>query len=184
MSIVTLISDSQTYGICQKALAKMFSVGKATIERWYHHYYYLAKQTLSYHECPRILGIDEHRFGKQFATTFCDLRHNRVFDITLGRSKASLSSFLESLKGRDKVQVICIDLSATYKSIIKEYFPNAKIVADRFHVIRQVNQQFLQVYQTLDTDLKYHRGLLAALRSNPQNLTEKRRKLRDQYLFQ
>lgn len=76
----------------------------------------------------------------------------------------------------------CIDLSTTYKSIVKTYFPNAKIVADRFHVIRLVNQQCLSAYQQIDPGLKYHRGLLAALRTNPDNLTAKRRALRDHYL--
>jgi len=43
---------------------------------------------------------------------------------------------LRLLKGKEAVQVVCIDLSSSYKSIIKQHFPQAMIVAGRFHVIR------------------------------------------------
>lgn len=55
-------------------------------------------------------------------------------------------------------------------------------MADRFHVIRQVNQQCLQDYQQLDPNLKYHRGLLGALRTKPDKLNKKKKVLRDDYL--
>ena len=176
------LSQQHSHGICQKTLSRTFKLGKATIERWYQYYYWRLNQMIYYPECPRVLGIDEHRFGNGFATTLCNLHKHKIFDITKGRSESDLKRYLESLNGREKVRVICIDLSSTYRSIIKKYFPNAKIVADRFHVIRQLNQQCMQVYQQLDPNLKYHRGLLAALRTKPNNLSEKKRSTRDAYL--
>jgi transposase len=41
------------------------------------------------------------------------------------------------------VKVVVMDLSETYRSIVKKYFPNAMIVADRFHVIRLLNANAL-----------------------------------------
>jgi hypothetical protein len=37
---------------------------------------------------PRVLGLDEHFFAHRlgYATTFCDLRGHKVFDVVLGRS--------------------------------------------------------------------------------------------------
>lgn len=98
-----------------------------------------------------------------------------------GRSKAELRSFLESLKGRDKVKVICIDLSSNYRNIIRKYFPNAKIVADRFHVIRLINHHSMNVYQTIDPNIKYQRGLLNMLRTHPNKLSPKQLQLRQNY---
>ena len=176
------LSQQHSHGISQKTLSKTFKLGKATIERWYQYYYWRLNQMIYQPECPRVLGIDEHRFGNGFATTLCNLHRHKIFDITKGRSEPDLRRYLASLNGREKVQVICIDLSSTYRSIIKKYFPNAKIVADRFHVIRQLNQQCLQVYQQLDPGLKYHRGLLGALRARPDKLNSKKKALRDEYL--
>lgn len=170
-------------GICQKTLAQNFKVGTSTIERWYHRFFHRAHQERINRPCPRILGLDEHRFGKRhkFVTTFCNLANHRIFDIANGRSKASLHDYLNKLSGRDRVKVVCIDLSASYKNIVREYFPKALIVADRFHVIRLLNHQTMATLQQLDENIKYQRGILAALRTNPQNLTTHKQTLLDNY---
>ena len=46
--------------------------------------------------------------------------------------------YLKAPPGKDNVQLIVMDLSETYRNIARRYFPNAMIVADRFHVIRRV----------------------------------------------
>ena len=38
-------------------------------------------------------------------------------------------------------QEVSIDLWKTYKSLVEELMPQAKIVADRFHVMKQVNDE-------------------------------------------
>ncbi len=131
-----------------------------------------------------VLGIDEHSFSKKqgYATTLCDLRQHRIFDVVKGKSAQDLKSYLSQLQGKEKVKVICIDLSSSYRQLIRQYFPNAMIVADRFHVIRLLNQMCLQTYQKLDESMKYQRGILAALRTNPENLSPERKKKRDTYL--
>jgi transposase len=91
---------------------------------------------------------------------------------------------LQKLPGKEAVKVVCIDLSSTYRSLIKRYFPNAKIVADRFHVVRLMLHQCMQTYQEIDPKMKNQRGLLAALRTNPDNLTPERLNRRDEYLKQ
>ena len=59
-----------------------------------------------------------------------------------GRSAADMRDFLQSLQGRHKVKMVCIDMNSAYLRLVREWFPNARIVADRFHVIRLVNQHF------------------------------------------
>lgn len=66
-----------------------------------------------------------------------------MFDVRLGRSEASLRRYLRGLKGRERVQIVVMDLSETYRRIARRYFPNATIIADRFHVVRLINQHFL-----------------------------------------
>jgi transposase len=76
------------------------------------------------------------------------------------------------LKGRDRVKVVCIDLSSTYRALIKKYFPNAKIVADRFHVIRLIQHQCMMTYRELSDKVKSNRGVLAILRTRPDRLSD------------
>ncbi len=159
-------------GICASALARLMKLGSATVERIYAEFTSRkARERLSL-QCPQVLGIDEHTLHKRqrFATTFCDLKNHRVFDIVAGRSPRALRSFLAALQGREKVRVVCIDLSSPYRSLIGSYFPRAKIVADRFHVIRLVTQHFLELARQIAPSIRNHRGSLGALRKREDNL--------------
>jgi transposase len=180
------VFHQHTQGISQKDLAVNLKLGKATIERWYHKSFWLKNQQLQNRHCPQVLGIDEHFFSKKqgYATTLCDLAKHKVFDVVKGRSALELKDYLHQLKGRERVKVVCMDLSSTYRHLVRQYFPQAKIVADRFHVIRQLLQSCLQTYQSIDPQMKHQRGLLAALRTCPNNLSPKRLQVRDNYLKQ
>ena len=91
-------------GICASRLASREKLGEATVGRIYAEYTERqAKERLS-KDCPQVLGIDEHTLhkGMRFATTFCDLKNRRVFDISPGRSEAELSGYLRSLCQRSR----------------------------------------------------------------------------------
>ena len=122
--------------------------------------------------CPRVLGIDEHFFTRKkgYATTFVDLRNHKVFDVKLGRSEPSLRGYLKGLNERDKVQVVVMDLSDTYRRIAQRYFPKAIIVADRFHVVRLINQHFLKLWKEYDPEGRKKRGLISLMRRHQWKL--------------
>lgn len=159
-------------GICASSLASLCQLGSATVGRIYAEFTSRKARERESLECPRILGLDEHRVhrGMPFATTFCDLRNHRVFDIVPGRSEPELRGYLASLHGREKVRVVCIDLSSPYRALVRRWFPNARLVADRFHVIRLLQHHFLDLARTIVPELKNHRGLLAVLRRHPSRL--------------
>lgn len=159
-------------GISQKTLAQRERLGSATVQRWYHELLGIKLRERQNEPCPRVLGIDEHFFSRKdgYATTFCDLGKRKVFDVTLGRSEKALEPYLNQLVGKDQVKVVCMDLSTTYRAIIRGHFPRAMIVADRFHVIRLVNQRFLEVWGQLDPKGRANRGLLSLMRRLPKNL--------------
>ena len=147
----------------ETVLAKRQGLGCASVERFYHEYTRRTARERSDGICPPVLGIDEHsihrkrtrtRRGTRFATTLCNLRTHRVFDIVEGRDPQDLEAYFAALKGRDKVRVICMDLSSSYRWLVRKYFPKAKIVADRFHVIRVVQQHFMDLVRQIATDVK------------------------------
>ena len=167
-------------GICASTLACREDLGAATVSRIYAQFTERkAKERLSL-DCPQILGIDEHTLhrGQRFATTFCDLKNHRVFDLARGRSAAELSPYLGTLHGREKVRVVCIDLSSPYRALIKQWFPRALIVADRFHTIRLVGWHLLRLARQLVPQLGWNRGWLGLLRARGDRLAlERRRRL-------
>lgn len=164
-------------GVCQATLSSMFGMGSATVERWYHEMLERKMREMKNNPCPRVMGIDEHFFTRKqgYATTICDLEHHRVFDIALGRSESSLNSYFMRLTTRDNVKVVLMDLADTYRAVAKKYFPKAKIVADRFHVVRLINHHFLKLWQQIDPVGRKNRGLLSLMRRHEENLSLKQK---------
>ncbi len=155
-----IVCQKHLDGISRSRLSQREKVSSATIERWFAAWLtQLAGERVS-KTCPEILGIDEHFFTRRhgYATTLCDLKNHKIHDVVLGRSEASLESYLVKLEGKTLVQVVCMDLSAGYRALVRKHFPQARIVADRFHVIRMVNHHFLACWKEIDPIGSKHRG--------------------------
>lgn len=171
------VFEAHDGGVSQRKLTLTHHIGSATVERWYQSFIKQRVSELSGRSCPQVLGIDEHFFSHKrgYATTFVDLKHHKVFDVVLGHSEAGLRSYLKRLPGKEHVRVIVMDLSETYRRIARQYFPNAMIVADRFHVVRLVNQHFLKLWQSQDPEGRKNRGLLSLMRRHHWRLLPCRR---------
>lgn len=92
---------------------------------------------------PTTVGIDEHHFkrakglGKrEFVSMFVDYNNKRLKEVVHGKTQAELWNSLEHINGRENVKNAICDLSDSYKSFIQGFFPNAEIIADKFHVLR------------------------------------------------
>jgi transposase len=88
------------------------------------------------------VGIDEHFFrrGKQgfrdFVTVVVDQKNHRLMEVVEGRTIAELEAALAHIPGRENVRTVAIDMSGPYRSFARRFFPSARIVADKFHVLR------------------------------------------------
>ena len=93
---------------------------------------------------PKTVGIDEHSFLRNlkkkkvdFVTVFIDYDKKRMRDVVLGKSLGDLlDSTIQNIEERDKVRNIILDLSPTFRSFANEFFPNARLIADKFHVVK------------------------------------------------
>ena len=63
-----------------------------------------------------------------------------------------------------------MDLSSSYRSIVRRCFPKAKIVADRFHVIRLVLYHFMEFCKQAQEEVKWNRKLTYPLRKRGDRL--------------
>lgn len=159
-------------GVSRSRLGQREGIGCATVERWFQDFLRREATERIHAPCPRVLGIDEHFFTRRhgYATTFCDLKGHKVFDVVLGRSEAALEAYLERLPGKDRVRVVCMDLASVYRALVRKHFPKARIVADRFHVIRIINHHFLACWREIDPVGSQHRGLLSLMRRHRHHL--------------
>ena len=64
-----------------------------------------------------------------------------------------------------------MDLASNDRSLVRLHFPNARIVADRFHVIRLINHHFLACWRELDGAGAKNRGLVSLMRRHRHRLS-------------
>jgi len=74
-----------------------------------------------------------------------------------------------SLEVRENVKEVCVDMWGGFPKVIKAVFPNARIVIDRFHVMKLVNKAVNKIRQEQNLKGRKNRGLLL---KNEENLTE------------
>ncbi|HEX2924091.1 MAG TPA: ISL3 family transposase, partial [Chloroflexota bacterium] len=91
----------------------------------------------------RRLGMDDFsvRKGQRYQTAFYDLYQRKVLEVVEGRTKEAVQKYLDSLVAPENVEAVTMDMNGTYRSAVQESLPKAEIVADKFHVIKRVNEQ-------------------------------------------
>jgi len=92
------------------------------------------------------LGIDEIAFvkgQKNYCAVLVDLDKKELIAILSKRTQEAIGECLKLWGGEVLSQIteVSIDLFSSYKSLINELIPNAEVVADRFHVMKQVNEE-------------------------------------------
>lgn len=92
------------------------------------------------------LGIDEIALKKgqgNYCAVLVDIQTSKLLAILEGRTKEEIKKVLLDWGAEvlNNIEEVSIDLWAGYKSLGLEVIPNAQIVADRFHVMAQINKE-------------------------------------------
>lgn len=122
---------------------------------------------------PSVIGIDEHFFRRkdrvtEFVTVITNMNKRRLFEVALGKNTKALVEQLKHIPGRENVKVVVMDMSDSYRSLVKLLFPNAQIIADKFHVLRLMSPALIKLRRQIHghrKDLRYRRLLLTNERS-------------------
>ena len=93
---------------------------------------------------PEKLGIDEHAFGRsrthysgtEFNTVFTDIGKHRLYRVGFTKSSKKLFEQFKGIPGGNEVKDVAIDLCEGFRSLSRALFPNARITADKFHVVK------------------------------------------------
>ncbi|WP_373695792.1 ISL3 family transposase [Brunnivagina elsteri] len=92
------------------------------------------------------LGLDEIALIKgkgNYCAVLIDLDTSQLIAILSGRTQEVIKKILIEWGSEvlDKIEEVSIDLWQGYKSLVTELMPNAQVVADRFHVMTQINKE-------------------------------------------
>jgi len=126
-----------------------------------------------------VLGIDEislKKRHKQFAVVISDLERRCVLAVLPDRTHETLKKWLDTLSAEQRraIRTVSMDMWGPYRHFFKRYLPHARRVADRFHLMQQLNKQLgkarlayqRQADEEIQTALKGCRWLFVSAREN------------------
>lgn len=126
---------------------------------------------------PEVIGIDEISFRRnkkfgctEYATVLVDVNNKRVMELVLGKNKKALMESLAEIAGRENVRCVVMDMCDSFRSFVKEFFPNATIVADKFHTVRLPTPLLISMLKNEIPSFGDRRHMKRLLLSRPQNL--------------
>ena len=133
------------------SIAKRLGTSVTSIIRWFD------KIKFPHPKLPECIAIDEFRGnagGEKFQCNIADPIKHKVIDILPSRNAEELCKhFIKySYQERAKVKKVVMDLSSLFRSVAKIIFPEAKIVADKFHVIRVVTNSLENVRKRIQKE--------------------------------
>lgn len=115
------------------------------------------KRRTRLHPWPAKIGIDEHLFKhdfrlaqRRFVTMIVDHKNKRLMELVEGKTASELRAALEYIPGRENVRWVSLDMSDSYRSIVRSFFPNAQLVADKFHVLRLITPAIHRALHALE----------------------------------
>lgn len=170
-----------------KDIAKDADVSVSTVARL------LPPFAVSARHLPEVLCIDEFKGNTghyKYQVSLMDGKTRTPIDIIECRYKTHLLDYFNnfSLQERKKVKYVVTDLWKTYKDLANTYFPNAKVVADKFHFVRYsteaVDTLRKQVQDKLPkAERKYFKHSRKLLLSRYENLKDDKQKEELNYIL-
>lgn len=127
------------------------------------------------------IAIDEIYLGKRnkYITIVLDLDSGAVVFVGNGKGADALKPFWKRLKSSGaKVKAVATDMSPAYIAAVQKNLPFARLVFDRFHVMKLLNEKLTELRRQLyreATDLLQKnvlKGIRWLLLKNPENLDE------------
>ena len=92
-----------------------------------------------------------------------DHNRKRVTEVVDGKTSAALEHQLHYIPGRENVEVVTLDMCDPFRKFARSFFPQADIVADKFHVLRLLNNPLNKTRKEITGDrrtLRIRRDLL------------------------
>ena len=92
---------------------------------------------------PKVLSIDESAFRKRhrYHTVISAPEQHRIVELVEGRNRYAATKALYRLpkEWKQSIQTVVVDMFWPYRQTVEEVLPHARVVADKFHVLRSVD---------------------------------------------
>lgn len=129
---------------------------------------------------PEVLSLDEFKGnanGEKYQSIITNPVNKKILDILPTRYENDLIRYFNQFSTRNSVKYFVIDMSDHFRRVGQTCFPKAKIVADKYHVVRQVFWAMENVRKNEQKRLSrkfriYFKRSRSLMYRNPRNLTQ------------
>lgn len=92
-------------------------------------------------ETPEFIGLDEFSVSgrRLYHTAICDLVKREVMEVVEGQGRQRVEEYLDSLSDPEIVKGVAMDMHEAFRQAVRMCLPRARIVVDKFHLVRHIN---------------------------------------------
>ena len=137
-------------GLCRhmsiQAVARHLDIRWDTVKNMDRFYLELTLPALAPEQLRglKYLGVDEvaRAKGHDYMTVIYDMEEGHLIGVETGRTADVFSGFLKSLPKETalNIEAVAMDMGPAYQKSVRECLPNADIVFDRFHVMKNYSK--------------------------------------------
>ena len=120
--------------VSAKEIGCRFNVSGMTAMRYFQYYNHKPKAL------PEVISLDEFKGnsgGQKYNSIVADPSGRKVLDILPDRYESNLVKYFSQFESKSNVKYFVCDMNPHFRQVAKICFPQATIVADKYHVIRQ-----------------------------------------------
>ena len=142
------ITQFHTEKLTNTAIARRLHISVSVIQRQLESF--TVKE--DYSQLPEVLSIDEFSRNKgQLAFIAQDFKTRNIVTVLDNNRQTTIKNYFYRYprKVREAVKVITVDMSGSYIPILKQLFPKAKIVLDRFHIVQHLSRAMMATRITI-----------------------------------
>ena len=104
-------------------------------------------------ETPRWLGIDEIYVIRKPRGVVTNVEQRTVVDVLTNRKKELVEDYLENIRNPRRIRYVAMDMWRPYYNAVQNKLPQAKVVIDKFHVVRMANNALEEARKALRSQL-------------------------------
>lgn len=141
ITVFTALKMLKDYNQTFSSVAKELNITKSECMKIFDEHVQISRRQLS--EC---VAMDEFYFSRhakrKYGLMILSLDRGHVIDLRDNREKKRIISYFRNIpkEERNKVRYFSIDMNDNFREAVQICFPNARICADPFHVIKYMNK--------------------------------------------
>ncbi|WP_431770583.1 ISL3 family transposase [Streptococcus gallolyticus] len=140
--VLSKITQLHTEKLTNSNIAKHLHISVSAVQRKLEQFTFRK----DFSKLPKVLSWDEFSYQKgKLAFIAQDFETKKIITVLEDNKQTTIKSYFYkySRTVREKVKFVTVDMSGSYIPIIRQLFPCAQIILDRFHIVQHLSRAMM-----------------------------------------